>query len=233
MIQTDQPFELLYAPLRDGDTIEARSLEQVEKESAQFPRFTTFSSHEKEVVKRMIHTTTCFSQVIDSVEFINDGVKGIARLLSEGAVIITDTNMVRSGISSHYTGKWKNDTICLVSDPEIIEKAKLESTTRSHVAVREALLKYKERPVILACGNAPTFLYSAIETIVKNEIDPARVGIIAFPVGFVNVVEAKEYAIQFMEHFDSSGIVLKGRFGSSPLVVSAIHATYRLIDKIV
>lgn len=223
-------FQLMHAPLRDGKAIEARSLEIVEQECAHIDRFSTFSDHEREVIKRMIHTTTCFSQVIESIRFMNDGVNGIAKLLSDGAVIITDTNMVRSGISQFYIDKWKNETVCLVSDPAVMEMAKSESTTRSHVAVREALLRFSDRPVILACGNAPTFLYSAVETIVKNEIDPSGIGVIAFPVGFVNVVEAKEYAMKFMDHFKSPGIVLEGRFGSSPLVVSAIHAIYRLTE---
>lgn len=223
------PFALQHAPLQDGNAIEARSLEMVEEGCKENPVFQSFSPQEKEVVKRMIHTTTCFDQVIGSIRFLNDGVMGVGGLLKEGAVIITDTSMIRSGISSMYTKKFGNTTTCRVSDEAIVEMAKVEAKTRSHVAVRESILEHRDRPLILACGNAPTFLYSAIETLVTHQMDAKQVGIIAFPVGFVNVVEAKEYTMKYMEYGNSPGLVLEGRFGSSPMVVAALHAIYRQI----
>ena len=83
--------------------------------------------------------------------------------------------------------------------------------------------------MILACGNAPTFLYSAINTLIKSSRRMDNVAILAFPVGFVNVVESKEYTRLFMEHYGAQGIVMNGRYGASTLVVSALHAVYRLI----
>jgi precorrin-8X/cobalt-precorrin-8 methylmutase len=224
---TNKNFQLKHASVNDAESIESESLKLVEAECLNIDGFSGFLISEREVIKRMIHTTTCFHQVIESVRFINEGADGIGSVLAAGAVIITDTNMVKSGLSSVYLKKYNNETLCLVSDPEIILKAKEESVTRSHVAVREALLRSKDKPVLLACGNAPTFLYSAVETIVSHELDTSKIGIIAFPVGFVNVVEAKEYIIEFLNYAGSPGIVLAGRFGSSPLVVSAIHAIYR------
>jgi len=38
---------------------------------------------------------------------------------------------------------------------------------------------------------APTFIYSAINTLIDENIDLKRVALILFPVGFVNVIEAK------------------------------------------
>jgi precorrin-8X/cobalt-precorrin-8 methylmutase len=221
------PFILHDAPVQTGDEIESRSLAQVESECKDFPRFLSFSADEREVVKRMIHASTCFTQVIESIQFLNEGESGIEKLLSNGATIITDTTMIRSGLSFKYTDKFMNETVCLVGDGDVAKKADLEGRTRSHVAVREALLQNRNRDVILACGNAPTFLYSAIETIVKEGLDHKRIGWIAFPVGFINVTEAKEYTLKFLKHSGSPGIVLEGRFGSSPLVVSALHAIYR------
>ena len=47
--------------------------------------------------------------------------------------------------------------------------------------------------------------------------------------GFVNVIESKEYAIDFSKHFGVSSIIMKGRFGGSPQVVATLHAIYKLI----
>lgn len=81
----------------------------------------------------------------------------------------------------------------------------------------------------MACGNAPTFLYSAIKTIIESGRRLDNVAILAFPVGFINVVESKEYTKSFMEHYGVEGIVMQGRYGASTLVVSTLHAIYRLI----
>ena len=60
-------------------------------------------------------------------------------------------------------------------------------------------------------------------------MDPGNVILLLFPVGFVNVVESKEYGKKFMEHFGVEGVILEGRYGASTMVVASLHASYRLI----
>jgi precorrin-8X/cobalt-precorrin-8 methylmutase len=83
--------------------------------------------------------------------------------------------------------------------------------------------------MILACGNAPTFIYATINTLIKEGVDLNSVMLLLFPVGFVNVVESKEYGKEFLEAFGVDGIILEGRYGASTMVVATLHAGYRLI----
>ena len=83
--------------------------------------------------------------------------------------------------------------------------------------------------MVLACGNAPTFIYAAINTLIRLKVNLDNVILLLFPVGFVNVVESKEYGREFMEHFGVEGVILEGRYGASTMVVASLHASYRLI----
>ena len=83
--------------------------------------------------------------------------------------------------------------------------------------------------MILACGNAPTFIYAAINTLIEQKVDLKNVAFLLFPVGFVNVVESKDYSRRFCDHFDVAGIIMQGRFGSSTMTVATLHAIFKLI----
>jgi precorrin-8X/cobalt-precorrin-8 methylmutase len=108
--------------------------------------------------------------------------------------------------------------------------AKENKTTRSYAAVQLAIEKFKDEPMVLACGNAPTFIYAAINTLIDLSVDLENVILLLYPVGFVNVVESKEYGKRFIEHFDKAeGIILEGRYGASTMIVANLHAAYRLI----
>lgn len=213
----------------EGGDIEAKSLQAIETEASTYPKFLELDGEQREVVKRQIHATTCFSEVLNNVYFSQNGVPKIKELLAQGAAIIVDTNMIRSGLSDFYLSKYKNEVICYVNEPQIYEEAKKLGSTRSYAAVKKAIEEDNDRPIILACGNAPTFLYSAIKTLIESGRRLDNVAILAFPVGFINVVESKEYTKSFMEHYGVEGIIMQGRYGASTLVVSALHAMYRLI----
>ena len=230
MNNSKTPFIIQKPMVDQGAAIERESLAAVEREAASFPRFSSFNPAEREVVKRLIHATTCFKEVIERIHFTASAIEKIQSLLTGGATIITDTTMIQSGISHSYTGKYSNQVVCHVSRSDVIEDAVAMKVTRSQLAVQRAIEENLNRPILLACGNAPTFLYSAIETLIRNQFDPEQIALIAFPVGFINVVEAKAYALGFMDHFGVEGIVMRDRFGSSPMVVSAIHAIYKLIQ---
>ncbi len=211
-----------------GD-IEKLSLKAVEDKCISFKRFNGFDKMQKEVVKRLIHSTTCFDRVINNIYFTDNAITSIIGHIKDSASIIVDTNMIKSGLSSYYTDKYNNEVICHVSDDDIKAEAGQKGLTRSYLAVQKALKDNYNKKVILACGNAPTFLYSAVEALLKNDWDLSKVIILAFPVGFVNVVESKEYTKDFLSYFNMDGIILEGSFGSSPLVIACLHAVYRQI----
>ncbi len=222
-------FILQEPTINDGEEIERLSLETIEKEARGYEKFLEFDESQREVIKRQIHATTNFEQVISNIWFSPNAIDKIKELLSIGAVIVVDTNMIKSGLSTHYTQKYGNQIICYVNDADVAISAKEQGVTRSYIAIKKAIEEDLERPLILSCGNAPTFLYSAIRTLIESGRKLDNIAMLGFPVGFVNVVESKEYTKEFLEHFDAQGIIMQGRFGGSTLVVSALHAIYRMI----
>lgn len=222
-------FVIKQPDVKGPQEIENLSMETILAESKDFPRFANFTYDQQKVAQRMIHTTTCFEQIINNIVFTDSATDRIKNFLENGASIVVDTNMIKSGLSKVYTDKYSNRVICYVAEPDVKEIAEKEGVTRTVAAVRKALRELKNTPVILACGNAPTYIYAAIEALVKDNWDLSNVIVLAMPVGFVNVVESKEYAFEFMQAKCVEGIVLNGRYGGSPLVVSSLHSLYKLI----
>jgi precorrin-8X/cobalt-precorrin-8 methylmutase len=222
-------FKLQEPPINIGDEISVKSFEMIHAEALEHEGFSRFDENEKALVERLIHTTTCFEQIIDNIYFSKNAMNKLKELLEKKAKLIVDTNMIRSGLSKFYLEKYENEVICYVHEPEVFEMAAQNKTTRSYAAVELAIEKFKDDPMVLACGNAPTFIYAAINTLIKLNVNPDNVILLLFPVGFVNVVESKEYGKEFMEHFGVEGIILEGRYGASTMVVASLHAAYRLI----
>ncbi len=222
-------FKLEEPPINIGADISEKSFEMIESEIVAYPRYHEFDENEKALVDRLIHTTTCFNEVIDNIYFSQNAMLKLKDLLQNKAKLIVDTNMIRSGLSQFYLNKYENEVICYVNEPEVFAMAEKNGTTRSYAAVELAIQKFKDEPMVLACGNAPTFIYAAINTLIKENINLDNVILLLFPVGFVNVVESKEYGKKFMEHFNAEGIILQGRYGASTMVVASLHAAYKLI----
>ena len=83
-----------------------------------------------------------------------------------------------------------------------------------------------QKPIIFAIGNAPTALMKLYELIKQNKIKPEL--IIAVPVGFVNVVQAKELILSL----PVPAIVAKGRKGGSNVAAAICNALlYELIPR--
>ena len=143
-----------------------------------------------EVVKRVIHTTADFDYA-DNLAFSPDVIEQAKAALCSGATIVTDTNMALSGISKPSLTKLGAKALCLMADPDIAREAKERGVTRAVVSMEHAARL--DGPLIFAVGNAPTALIRLHELIGRDEVKPALV--IGVPVGFVNVVEAKELFI--------------------------------------
>ena len=75
-----------------------------------------------------------------------------------------------------------------------------------------------DKPLIFAIGNAPTALIQLYEMIREGRIRPEL--IIGVPVGFVNVVQAKELIMTA----DVPYIVAKGRKGGSNIAACICNA---------
>jgi len=216
-------------PINIGADISLKSFEMIEEELKDYPKANEFSYEQREVISRLIHTTTCFEEVLENIYFSDNSIEKIQGLLQNGAKIIVDVNMIKVGLSKFYLEKYDNEVVCYINEPFTYEMAEKNKTTRSYAAVVEAIKRHKDGPLILACGNAPTFIYAAINTLLEEGVDLSQVALLLFPVGFVNVVESKDYGRRFCDHHNVAGIIMEGRFGSSTMTVATLHAIFKLI----
>ena len=216
-------------PINIGANISVKSFQIIEQELKNYSKSKDFDDEQIEVISRLIHTSTCFEQVLNNIFFTKDAIARIKNLLLNKAKIIVDVNMIKVGLSQFYLDTYDNEVICYINEPFTFEEAKKNKTTRSYAAVVEAIKKHKDQPMILACGNAPTFIYAAINTLLDENVDLKNVAFLLFPVGFVNVIESKDYGKRFCEAFDIPAVIMQGRFGSSTMTVATLHATYKLI----
>jgi len=216
-------------PINIGADISVKSFEMIEEELQEYPKAKEFDKNQIEVISRLIHTTTCFEEVLENIFFTENAIPRIQGLLKNKAKIIVDVNMIKVGLSDFYLKQYNNEVVCYINEPFTYSMAEKNKTTRSYAAVVEAIKKHKNEPMVLACGNAPTFIYAAINTLLDEGVDLKNVAFLLFPVGFVNVVESKDYGKRFCKHFDIPAVVMEGRFGSSTMTVATLHATYKLI----
>ncbi len=197
--------------------IEQRSFEIIEQEAGgRLP-----DDERAMVIKRVIHTTADFDY-LDNLVFSENAVQHGLDALRKGAVIVTDTKMALAGINQESLKKAGADACCFVSDPDVAAEAKRRNCTRATVCVEKAAAL--EKPLIYAAGNAPTALVRLCELMQEGRIRPEL--IIGVPVGFVNVVQAKELILQM----DVPYIVARGRKGGSPVAASICNALLYLLD---
>ena len=222
-------FKQEQPPINIGADISVRSFEMIAEELKNYPKAKEFNDEELAVISRLIHTTTCFDQILDNIYFSDNALHRIKNLLLDKAKIIVDVNMIKVGLSQFYLDTYENEVVCYINEPFTYEYAQKNKTTRSYGAVVEAIKRHKDEPMVLVCGNAPTFIYAAINTLLDEKVDLSKVALLLFPVGFVNVFESKDYGRRFSETFDVPSVIMQGRFGSSTMGVATLHATYKLI----
>ena len=198
--------------------IEARSFEIITEELGE----RTFPEKEAPIVKRVIHTTADF-EYADSLVFSPGVVDKALEALKNGACIVTDTNMGKSGINKRALASLGGEVYCFMADEDVAKKAAASGTTRAVASMDKAAEMGKD--CIFAVGNAPTALVRLYELIDEEKLHPC--GIIGVPVGFVNVVEAKELIMRAPVPY----IVARGRKGGSNIAAAICNALlYELRD---
>ena len=206
-------FEKL-APLE----IERRSFEIITHELGAH----AFPPEVAAVVKRVIHTTADFDYA-ESLIFSPDAVNIGINALRDGAKIVTDTTMALAGISKPALAQLGCTVRCYIADTDVAAQAISEGTTRAEVAAKRAV---EDGAEIFVVGNAPTALITLDRLITENKIAPKLV--IAVPVGFVNVVEAKELFLGSA----TPSIVAVGRKGGSNVAAAIVNALlYQIIER--
>lgn len=197
--------------------IEKRSFEIITEEL----NGKVFLPEHEPIIKRVIHTTADF-EYAKTMTFSEDAVKKGLQAIREGVLIITDTNMVKSGIHKKTLERFGGEAICFISDEDIAKTAKLNGTTRAVASMDKAATLNKK--VIFAIGNAPTALVRIYELIQEHKLKPELV--IGVPVGFVNVVQSKELIMNAEVPY----IVAKGRKGGSNVAAAICNALLYMLD---
>lgn len=191
--------------------IEKRSMEIIEDELGEIQLPPT----EKQIIKRVIHTSADF-EYARTLRFSPDAVERGLAALRQGCTIVTDTNMAYMGISKRGLDTLHSTKVCFMADEDVARMAKEQGTTRAVACMDKACTI--DGPLIIAVGNAPTALLRLDELIRANKIHPDL--IIGVPVGFVNVVYAKDIIMQSGVPY----IVAKGRKGGSTIAAAICNA---------
>ena len=187
-------------PVLPGD-IEARSFAIITEEMGQ----TDFSPLELPVVKRAIHTSADFDYA-QNLRFTPGAVEQGLAAIRAGAVILTDTQMGRSGVNKQVLERFGGRAECYMADPDVAEAARTRGTTRAVASMDKAARTLTDAPLIVAVGNAPTAL------------------IVGVPVGFVNVVESKELIWHTCNKLGVPCIAAMGRKGGSNVAAAICNA---------
>ena len=177
------------------------------------------------LVRRMIHANADF-EFNSLTAFHPDAMQaGLAAVLKGNTPVVADVEMICVGLSRPRLAHFGMHTHHYISDPDVIERAHAEETTRAVQAMRKAWREGTLEGAIVGIGNAPTALYEVIRLIREEGVRPALV--VAMPVGFVSAVESKAEMMQVTE---VPWIAIRGRKGGSTLVVAAIHALLGLAE---
>ena len=184
-----------------------------------------YTAEQWPVVRRMIHANADFD-FNGLTKFHPEAMRaGLAAILKGSTPVVADTEMICVGLSKPRLAHFGMSTLHTISDPDVIEKAHAEGTTRAVQAMRKAHRLGKLEGAIVAIGNAPTALLEVIRLIREEGVRPAL--IIGMPVGFVSAVESKD---ELMTVNDVPWVAIEGRKGGSTLVVAAVHAILGLAE---
>ena len=175
------------------------------------------------IVKRCIHTSADFDYAKNLI-FSKGAVQKALDAIRQGASIVTDTQMGKSGINKKRLAKYGGEVFCFMSDEDVAIQAKANGTTRA-VASMEKAAKLNKK-LIYAIGNAPTALIHLYEQVEKGIVDPEL--IIGVPVGFVNVVQSKELILKLE---DTPYIIARGRKGGSNIAACICNALIYMLDE--
>ncbi len=195
------------------DEIEKKSFSIIEEELDKMG--ITLDEETAFVTKRCIHTSADFDYA-KTLWFSEGAVKKMGDLIRNGASIVTDTNMALAGISKKKLLRFGTKAFCFMADENVAKEAQERGVTRACVSMERAAAM--EGDVIFAVGNAPTALIRLHEMMEAGIYVPKFV--IAVPVGFVNVVGAKEL-------FVDAGvpcIINRGRKGGSNIAAAICNA---------
>jgi precorrin-8X/cobalt-precorrin-8 methylmutase len=210
------------APLSPAD-IEKRSFEIISGELD----LSDIPAERLPVVTRVIHATADMD-FRDTLVFHPEAVYAGIDAIKAGKDILTDVEMVRTGINKRLLEKWGGHLICEMPKPGEEERSEAdegasECRTRAERGV-ETALKARRNIGIIAIGNAPTALMKVIELFDSPLRPAAPCLVVGVPVGFVNALESKTLLAAQQFPF----ITNLSRKGGTPVAVAIVNALLRM-----
>lgn len=172
------------------------------------------NDEEKLIIERIVHSTAD-TEYADITKISPDFVFKSLKAVKNKKDILTDINMVRSGINK-YEGKVE----CYINDKKTIDIAKKDQITRAAAAMRIA--NDKGFDGIIVIGNSPTALSEAIHLVENEKMKVSS--IIGVPVGFVGASESKDA----LRKSGIPNIITIGPKGGTPVAVAVTNSLIEL-----
>jgi precorrin-8X/cobalt-precorrin-8 methylmutase len=171
---------------------------------------------EIDIVERVVHSTADL-EYADLIAISDDFVDAALKSLKNNEDILTDINMVKSGIT-RYSG----NVNCFIKNEKVITISKENKITRAAAAIQYA--SDNNFKGIIAIGNAPTALFKAIELYNSGDLDVKA--IVGVPVGFVGAADSKE----LLSQSSIPNVVTKGPKGGTPVAVAVVNSLIQSIN---
>nr|WP_165367541.1 precorrin-8X methylmutase [Phytoactinopolyspora endophytica] len=166
-------------------------------------------------VVRMIHACGMVD-LVDDVACSDDVVAAGRTALRDGAPILTDAQMIASGVTRSRLPA-DNEVICTLGDARVPGLAAELGNTRSAAALE--LWRERLPGSVVAIGNAPTALFRLFELLDEGVGAPAA--IVGVPVGFIGAAESKE---ELVRRAPAPYMTVHGRRGGSAIATAALNA---------
>ncbi len=209
-----------------GEKIEKRSFEIISDEDD----FSDIPAEQLPIIKRVIHATADF-EFKKTLVFHPDAIEVGINAIKNGKDILTDVEMVRTGINKKLLSQWGGKVICNIQN---VQDKEGEQKTKAERGIEEALIKNNNIGII-AIGNAPTALLKVIELfappssslnkgMTSGWVMPLVIGV---PVGFVNAIESK----MLLSTQNFPFITNLSRKGGTPVAVAIVNALLKMAEK--
>ena len=169
------------------EQIEKKSFQLIEARVPSHP----FNRRQWSVVKRMIHATADF-ELVHTAKFHPRALQAGIQALRSGAPILTDTAMVKAGISLMRLHTYGTKVCCAISRQAVAKEARITDTTRAAAAMRS--LAPLMKGALVAVGNAPTALREVLAIAGDRAHRPAL--IIGVPVGMVSARDVIDFIVE-------------------------------------
>lgn len=211
--------------------IEKRSFEIISEELD----FSDIPPEQLPIIKRVIHSTADF-EFKNTLMFHPDAIKTGIDAIKSGRDILTDIEMVKTGINKKLLEKWGGKVICNIQNTEHRTQS-TDNKTRAEMGIEKAL-KENSNIGIIAIGNAPTALLKVIEIFTPPTPPLSKGGtggvftdspilVVGVPVGFVKALESK--ALLAAQKFPF--ITNLSRKGGTPVAVAIVNALLKMSEE--